>query len=154
MELDEQMDHGPIIAQEFVEISQKETTKSLISKTASIGAKLLIENLPKYLDDSLIPTDQDHKVATFCQIIKKTDGQIDWSKSAIKIDRQVRALSEWPKAFTTFRNKHLVIHSGHTSENRYIPDLVQLEGKRIISWQEFLNGKRISLEQALKELTS
>lgn len=154
IELDEQMDHGPILAQEFLDIAKDETSESLISKTASIGAKLLIKNLPKYLDGSLLPTDQDHKIATFCQIIKKTDGIINWSKSAIEIDRQVRALNIWPKAFTNFRQKYLIIHSGHIVDNKYIPDFVQLEGRKTISWLEFLNGQRLNQKQALKELTS
>ncbi|EKD23143.1 MAG: hypothetical protein ACD_83C00034G0002 [uncultured bacterium] len=154
MEMDQQMDHGPIIAQEFVEISAVETTGSLILKTALTGAQLLIDNLPKYLDGSLSPTDQDHQQATFCQMIKKIDGQIDWTKPAIEIDRQVRALNIWPKASTTFCGKHLIIHSGHISGNQYIPDLVQLEGRKIIRWQDFLNGQRISESQALLELTA
>lgn len=154
MEIDQEIDHGSIIAQEFVKISATETTETLILKTALTGANLLIDNLSKYSKGFLTPTDQDHQRATFCQIIKKADGIINWSKSAIEIDRQVRALNIWPKASTTFRNKHLIIHSGHIVGDQYVPDLVQLEGRKIISWQEFLNGQRISELQALSELTA
>lgn len=154
MKMDNQVDHGPIIAQEFIEISTDETAESLILKTAAIGAKLLIKNLPKYLDGALVPIDQNHQSATFTQIIKKTDGLIDWKKPAVDIDRQVRALSLWPKAFTIFRDKHLIIHAGRIDDNQFIPTQVQLEGRKIISWLDFLNGQRLKESEALNELTS
>lgn len=153
IEMDQEMDHGPIISQELVGIDPADNSKLLTSKLAKVGAKLLINSLPSYLDRSLIPVEQDDSQATYCQIIKKTDGKIDWSKSAEEIDCQVRAFNSWPRAYTDFKGQRLIIHAGKIEGHRFIPVSVQLEGRKIVSWSEFLNGQRIKEDEALKLLT-
>lgn len=65
----------------------------LSAKLARLGAELLKNILPDYLEGKIKPIEQDHAQATFTKKIQKTEGQIDWSKSAEEIDRQVRALN-------------------------------------------------------------
>lgn len=150
--IDEKIDHGPILIQEKYNIEKTATTPILSKNLAIIGVLILKECLPQYLKGKLKPIYQNHAQATFTRKIQKFEGQIDWLKSAEAIDRQVRALNPWPGTFTYFQGKRLIIHEGKIIDNQYIPTKVQLEGKKPISWEEFLNGQRISKKNRLENL--
>lgn len=95
--MDEQIDHGAIIAKsEWPLANSKITTPELSKELASLGADLLIKILPDWLAGHLAPTPQDDSQATFTKIITKEDGRIDWRKSANEIERQIRAYTPWP----------------------------------------------------------
>ena len=100
IKLDEQMDHGPIVAQEVIPLAPDSTYPKLHDELAKIGAKLLIESLPKYLSGEIKPTPQDDNHATFCKQFRKDDGRVNWSRPAIEIERMVRALNPWPSVWT------------------------------------------------------
>jgi methionyl-tRNA formyltransferase len=115
MKVDEQMDHGPILAKRELGISNfppkadpPSADKFQISKTtypelhdalAKLGAELLVETLPKYLAGEIKPVPQNEPQATYSKLLKKEDGHIDWSHSAEKIERMARALNPWPGVF-------------------------------------------------------
>lgn len=106
MLVDEQMDHGAILAQEELEIAEKETAETLFEKMAKIGAILLMETLPLWIEGKIIPQEQDHKKATYCKIIIKEDGKIDWSDTAENIERKIRAFTPWPGTFCFFQDQN------------------------------------------------
>jgi len=97
--MDEKMDHGPILSQVDCAISENEIFFELHNRLAEIGAELLIKNIPEFLSGKIKPKDQNHDTATFCKIIKKENGEIDWQKSAKEIYNQWRAYSLWPGIF-------------------------------------------------------
>ncbi len=109
MLVNEKMDQGDIIAQAETPISPNETSETLHDKLSDLGAKLLTKTLPKYLDGEIEPQKQDDSKASYCQLITKADGKINWQKSAIEIERQVRALNPWPGTWTIWQNKNLKI---------------------------------------------
>lgn len=111
IKLDEKLDHGPIVAQ------QKLTTynlqlyyQELHDKLAWLGAELLIEILPDYLEGKVKPVPQDHAKASFTKIITKDDARIHWNFSAEKIEAMVRAYDVWPVAWTTLEGKLIKIY--------------------------------------------
>jgi methionyl-tRNA formyltransferase len=99
MIMDAEMDHGEIISNLQFSISNKPTYTELAKELSDLGAELLIKTLPDYIEGKIKPQAQDHNQATFCKIIKKEDGKIDWSKSADEIERIVRALNPWPGTY-------------------------------------------------------
>ena len=101
------LDTGPILLQSKTEIGETETAPELMERLAEIGAALLGETLAR-LDD-LTPRPQHDRDATFAPILKKEDGLIDWSQSAVEIERRVRGFQPWPNAYTTFNSKGLTI---------------------------------------------
>ena len=101
------LDTGPILLQSKTEIGETETAPELMERLAEIGASLLGETLAR-LDD-LTPRPQHDRDATFAPILEKEDGLIDWSRSAIEIERRVRGFQPWPNAYTTFNLKGLTI---------------------------------------------
>jgi len=108
------MDAGPIIAKsEPVTIASSDTTATLAQKLSLVGAQLLNTHLLPYLDGQIIPTAQDDSQATLVPIIKKEDGLIDWHQPAEIIERQTRAYTPWPSAYTFWQGQRLKIISGN-----------------------------------------
>jgi methionyl-tRNA formyltransferase len=101
------LDTGPILLQRKTDIGEEETAPELMLRLAEIGGELLGETLAQ-LDD-LTPRPQHDVDATFAPILKKEDGQIDWSESADVIERRVRGFQPWPNAYTSFNSKGLTI---------------------------------------------
>jgi methionyl-tRNA formyltransferase len=101
------LDTGPILLQSKTEIGETETAPELMDRLAEIGAGLLGETLARL--DNLTPRPQHDRDATFAPVLKKEDGVIDWSRSAVEIERRVRGFQPWPNAYTTFNSKGLTI---------------------------------------------
>ncbi len=140
MRVAEKMDSGPILSQKEITISQNETFTSLHNKLADLGAKLLIESIPKLLAGKLPPMSQDETKATYTKIIKKEDGEIDWNKSAKEIDGQIRAFSPWPGTYTIYKGKRLKIIKAENISGQLIIKEVQLEGAKPMEVDDFLRG--------------
>lgn len=101
MQLDELMDHGSIVAQETAHVGDRKVTyPQLHDELAQIGAQLLIKTIPDYISGAIVPIPQHDVSATYCAVLKKEDGRIDWHKSAEEIERMVRAYSPWPTVWT------------------------------------------------------
>ncbi|MBT6691533.1 methionyl-tRNA formyltransferase [Candidatus Parcubacteria bacterium] len=109
MQLDEKMDHGPILGQIEVKIEPNEDYIELAGRLSELGAQILSDKINDYLTEQITPLPQDDDKATFCKMIKKQDGQIDWSKTAQEIHNQVRAFRQWPTAFTSLGDIDLKI---------------------------------------------
>ncbi len=141
MLMDEKMDHGPIITNCELRIANyKYTLKGLEKKLANLGANLLIETIPKWIQGKIKPKPQNELEATYTKIIKKQDGKIDWQKSAQEIERQIRAFNPWPGTYTIYNKKRLKILKTEILKGRLIIKKVQLEGKRPMNFKDFLNG--------------
>jgi len=111
MLMDEKMDHGSIISKIQFPISNTYNYKILSEKLANASAELLIKTIPDYISGKIKPAEQNHNNATFCKIIKKQDGGINWHKSAQEIYNQYRAFVEWPGIFSELiiYNKKLIV---------------------------------------------
>ena len=133
IKLDKELDHGPVIAQKELVITEKDTHDSLMTKLANVGAELLIDILPSYLDGSLKPKHQDHTKATYTEMIKKEDGYIDLENppDSEKLNRMIRAYHPWPGVWTKINGKIF----------KFLPgNFIQPEGKRAMSIEAFKNG--------------
>jgi len=106
---DEGLDTGPILSQKALPIPSRETAASLHDKLSQLGADLLLETLPRWLSGELTPRPQPATGVTLAQQIRKEDGLIHWERTALEIDRQVRAYTPWPGAFTFWRKERLKV---------------------------------------------
>jgi methionyl-tRNA formyltransferase len=109
MRMDQGMDTGPILVQAECPILPGDTTGSLTGKLADLGARLLIRTLPAWLNGEIQAQPQDDELATYCRPLKKADGEIDWARSSVHLDRQVRATNPWPGAYTTWQGQRLKV---------------------------------------------
>lgn len=108
MRINERMDEGPLLAQELVNIAPDDTTPSLTKKLVQTSNLLLKKHLPKYLEGQLEFTPQTG-TPTYSRKLTKQDGQIDWTKPAEQIEREIRAFIDWPKSFTSIGTKDVII---------------------------------------------
>lgn len=95
-----QIDAGPVIAQGSTLIDPEETAVELEARLAEIGAWLIRRAIDSLEAGILEALPQDPALASRAPRLKKTDGQIDWSRSALAIKNQVRSLEPWPKTYT------------------------------------------------------
>ncbi|MCY4527515.1 MAG: methionyl-tRNA formyltransferase [Chloroflexi bacterium] len=109
MKLDEGMDSGPILARKRVAIDEKESALELTRRLFNLGAELLVEALSGWASGDIQATPQDESRATFTSLVKKQDGEIDWTDDATRIARMVRAYEPWPGTFTHWNGKLLKI---------------------------------------------
>ncbi len=110
MQMDSGLDTGPILAHQTLPIDSGATTASLTPSLAKIGAQLLIDRLDRLIDKTLDPMAQGDHGATLTRPLTKADGWIDWNRSAVEIERQVRAMWDWPRGWTTFDGAQVQIH--------------------------------------------
>ena len=93
------LDAGPMLGQNRTPILPDDTAESLEVRLARMGAPLVVEVVDSLAAGSSTPEEQDATQASLAPRLQKEDGQIDWSRSAIEIERQVRALHPWPRTF-------------------------------------------------------
>lgn len=166
--LDEGMDTGPIVAQCSTPISEHETAEELTDRLFRMGADLLLETLPGWANGDVKSRHQDESLATATRLLKREDGEIDWSQPVVDISRQVRAMHPWPGTFTRWQGRMLkIIQAGPwvgAERAGDAPGLVvaddgsalgvvagdgvmkierlQMEGRRPVAADEFLRGYR------------
>jgi methionyl-tRNA formyltransferase len=132
MKMDPGVDTGPILSQCSTTIRPEDTAGSLSSRLAGLGATLLIETLAPYLAGDQPPRTQEGDF-TLAPILKKEDGELDFSLPAKYLARQVRAFNPWPGAFTTWQGQRLKVHHAHAAGmDKKVPGLPDEPGKRVI----------------------
>ncbi|TSC91041.1 MAG: methionyl-tRNA formyltransferase [Parcubacteria group bacterium Gr01-1014_2] len=163
--MDEKVDHGPIIAKSKIQISKSKNYRQLERELAELGAELLIEILPKWTNGKIKPKEQNHSGATYTKKFSWIDGKIDWSKPAVEIDRQIRALNPEPGTWTLWKSRVLKIFNVQTVKSKLseapgrvmnienqilvkcgldvlILKEIQLEGRKLLSIKDFINGHK------------
>ncbi|MDD6212024.1 MAG: methionyl-tRNA formyltransferase [Clostridiales bacterium] len=173
MMMDEGLDTGDMLLQCKVSIDDEETGGSLFDKLSEAGAKLLIETLDCLEQGRITPTPQTGETC-YVGMIKKSMGEINWTKSAVELERLVRGMNPWPSAFTKRQGKGLkiwsaVVKEGHegcpgevvsverdgfgiqTGEGVLWLREVQPEGKRRMTAAEYLRGYPVECGEILGE---
>ncbi len=163
MQMDVGLDTGPMLSQRSIRLTREDTAGSVFEKLSILGADLLIETLPDYLSGKLTPTPQPEEGVTYAPMLKKEEGQLDFTYNVHELERRVRAFNPWPGAFMEFDGALLKIHrtrseagdaqAGHrlivqsqpavgASGGILILEEVQPAGKRPMSGKSFLAGAR------------
>ena len=167
MKMDEGLDTGDILLVDKVKLDKKETGGSLFDRLSIVGAKLLIKTLEGLETGSIIPEKQNEAESSYVKMLKKSMGELDFTKSARQIECLIRGRNPWPSAFTHLNGKMLKIWDADVddSENDSAPGTItevgkdfirvatgkgslkilelQLEGKKRMKTRDFLNGAKI-----------
>jgi len=108
MMLVEAMDEGPLLAQAEIQIDPDDTTPSLTEKLIELSDKMLESILPLWIKDEIAPAEQNlvtianSPKPSYTRKLTKSDGILDWSKSANRLKDEVRAYADWPKSQASF----------------------------------------------------
>lgn len=165
MHMNPRLDEGDIISSKKIEILDTDTASTLHDKLSILGSELLLETLPSIIAGESPRIPQNNEEATYAFNIKPEDEKIDFSKTKRQIYNQVRGLNSWPGAYTLLKGKRLKIFECKISDNNYSTNFdgeivaiykdgigvkvsngeiiiteLQLEGKKKMTAQEFLNG--------------
>jgi methionyl-tRNA formyltransferase len=116
MKMEEGLDTGPVYRRGAVKLHSTTTASSLHDELSALGAAMLVDLVHHISRHGLPPAEpQDNDNARYAPMLTKEDGKIDWSRPAIEIDRQIRALNPWPGTWTLLPNgKRLKILSAET----------------------------------------
>lgn len=165
MKMDEGLDTGPLLARRSIHLTPDDTTGSVTEALSHLGADLLIETLPRWIDGEIQPQLQNDSLATYAPMIRKEEGRLDFTQDVIELERRVRAMNPWPGAFMEFDGTILKIHRAHARtraegasvgrrlvikdhpavgarDGLLVLDEVQPAGKKPMSGRSFLSGAR------------
>lgn len=162
------MDEGDMIAAMSTPVDRK-TSGELFEELAWMGADLLLDTLPLIEKGSGGRIPQNEKLATYAPKITKEEGRIDFSKGSHTIERQIRAMSPWPGAFTNMGDKTMKVleadiisgNSGSrpgeiksadrdgllvaTGEGDLLIKKIQMPGKQPLEIAEYIKGNKIEI---------
>lgn len=116
MQMDAGMDTGDILKEVPCLLSATETAETLHDKLSKLSVQPLLAVIEAIATGNLHPAVQNHAMATYTRKIKKEQAQIDWTKEAAVLDRQIRAYNPWPVAFTQWGEHVLRIHEASIEE--------------------------------------
>ena len=107
MQMDEGLDTGAVLSTRSIAIDAHEIASQLHDRLSALGGEMLASSLDSILAGELKPLPQADEGVSCAGRISKQDGVIDWARSAVEIDRQIRAYSSWPVAHTLFNGELL-----------------------------------------------
>jgi len=132
IQMAEGMDTGAMLLKSKLTPSPDETAGTLFTKLADLGSETLLKAIHGMKEGSVIPVEQEHKLATAAPMLKKNDGHIDWKKPAVEIECLIRGLDPWPSAFCFLEGKRVRLFSPEVvyRDNNVTPGTVILADKR------------------------
>lgn len=164
MKMDVGLDTGPILSKKSIRLAPEMTTDSALQALSQLGADLLIETLPDYFSGKLVPQPQPHDGSTYAPMLKKEDGLLDFTHSAVELERRVRAMNPWPGAWFEWNGGVLKVGKafvrevkGHGVGDRFIfegrpaimtvdgalvLDEIQPSGRKVMPGKSFLAGTK------------
>lgn len=109
-------DAGDVMSVSKIAVQSDETTPSLENRLSQLAADLLMDALPKLQANTAVWIPQDEKIASHCSKIEKSQGQIDWKKPALQLDREMRAFRGWPGSYFFYQGKRIHVGSAYPGE--------------------------------------
>jgi methionyl-tRNA formyltransferase len=169
MEMDANIDTGPVVSTVSEVVASDDTTASLGARLATIAAEQAARDIPRWANGELVAQPQSALGASVTRPLLKMDGLIDWWQSAVEIERLIRAMWPWPRAWTTVDGSPFQIHRA-----RVVPEsipghepgsvlpwprrivvacgegaiellIVEPAGRRAMAANAYLNGRRTPL---------
>ncbi len=129
MAMTEKMDAGPVYASKVVPIDSRETKGTLTEKLIEAGCRLLRAHLHDIHKGTLEPTPQDDSQATYAPKVKKQEGALDFNRTALELERKVRAFNPDPGAFLVVGGERIKVLDAKTLDREADPGTILHPGK-------------------------
>lgn len=171
MVMDAGIDTGAVVSREAVVVARDDTTESLGRKLSQVAAEQAVRDIPRWVNGTLRAEFQSTDGASLTRTLAKADGWIDWTRIASEIERHVRAMWPWPRAWTHVDDTTIQVHQAHVLDGDvgdHTPGaviatrksivvacgtgalellVVEPAGRKAMSVAAFLNGRRAPLTQ-------
>lgn len=148
MIIDEEMDHGPILAQKKIELEKWPIGRIELEKILAIeGARIFSHYYKEWLGGAIDGVPQKEEDATFCTKIEKDNGKLDIDLENLEKDAyqnllKIKAYEGWPGTYFFYKDKRIIIKSAEIIDNKLKLNRVIPEGKKEMSFEDFLRGIR------------
>ena len=174
MQMDAGLDTGDMLKKQIVPIAEDETGGSLHDKLMLAGAPLLLETLEEIQAGTVVAEKQTGETC-YAAMLDKALGNVDWTISAVRIERLIRGLNPWPSAYTRWNGKTMKLwkaavlpQTGEAAATGTIVSLeggicvqtgdgilqiteLQLEGKKRMEAAAFLRGAHVAVGEVLTQ---
>ncbi len=140
MLINNKMDEGELLSVGTHELTGSETTPELTDQLITLSHSLLLKTIPEYLLGKIQPKPQkffakqlnypDH--ATYSRKLLKSDGELDWTKPASQLEREIRAFNGWPSSYTSIFGKDIIITSAEVVNEEGTPGKYRRSKKELI----------------------
>ena len=144
IKMDEKVDHGPVIYTKEVRLSNQDTFETLSKNMFQQSAEILPQIIEDFVEGKIKEVPQNHNNATYCERLSRDSGYfpIDNPPDPEKLDRMIRAYHPWPSVWTKWSpSRHPKRSAKDLKIVKFLPGgLIQMEGKKPISYKDFLNG--------------
>jgi len=163
MVVTEEMDAGPIVAVEPLEVRIDDTAESLEGRASTAAARLLARALPEWLAGRLAARPQPTEGATVTRPLRREDGKLDPERPAVELERRVRAYQPWPGSYLEVRGIRLIVWKSHVAPvepgdaaGRLVatPDgglaLTAVGGRLALDEVQIAGGRRMSAAELLR----
>ncbi|MFZ2682163.1 MAG: methionyl-tRNA formyltransferase [Patescibacteria group bacterium] len=128
MQLVTAMDAGPLLAQTKIALDSQETPETLTAKVITLGVPLLLSTLKAFVAGEITPQTQAESQVTFCKLLSREDGKLDWQQPAAKLEALIRAYNPWPG--TVFND--LKIFSATITDSVLAPGELKVENNEVL----------------------
>ena len=108
--MDAGIDTGAVVSLERMLVTDEDTSESLGGRLARMGADMAVRDIPRWIEGELVALPQEGSPASLTRTLSKADGWVDWTRAAADIERQIRAMWPWPRAWTTIHGSPIQIH--------------------------------------------
>lgn len=137
MQMEAGLDTGPMLASVSVDIDPMMTAQELHDVLAELGAEMIVETLEDLAEGSIEPEPQDDELSTYASMMSKSDGRIDWSRSAIDVANLIRGMNPWPGGFCQLRRgdetQRVKFHLARPTEGEGAPgEILRASGDELV----------------------
>ncbi|MFP4194677.1 MAG: methionyl-tRNA formyltransferase [Desulfobacterales bacterium] len=163
MLMDAGLDTGEILISRSTPVYADDTAGTLHDRLALMAADVLLLTLEGFSSGTIRPVPQNHAMASYAPMLKKSDGHLDWTRTAEYLERFIRGMTPWPGAYAYWNNKKLNIYRAEirpgdreyqpgTVINAFDNELRVAAGKDALSILEIQaeSGRRMNIEEFLK----
>jgi len=169
MKMDEGLDTGAVLAEQRTSIRVDETASSLHDRLSAMGAALLVETLDGYADGRITPSPQASDGVTYAHKLERRESRLDFTKPAVVLEREIRALNPWPGTWIEIAGERIKIGAGEVvgrtdgapgqiiderltiacGEGALRPLRLQRPGKGMMDAEPFLRGFSVPLDSVI-----
>ena len=135
MVMDAGIDTGDVISIERAHIEAEDTSESLGARLATLGASQAVRDIPRWVAGEIIATPQSKQSVSLTRTLTKADGWMEWTRSNRELERHVRAMWPWPRAWTTINGMPIQVHEAgiaNVETHGHTPGTVIPVRKRLI----------------------
>jgi methionyl-tRNA formyltransferase len=175
MKMEAGLDTGPMLSVASLDITVDDTSETLLNRLSHVAADLAAQVIPRYAERELEPQPQPREGASIVRPLLRADGWLDWSQPVTSLERRVRAMWPWPRAWTTLNGQPLQVHATHVepglpeespgtvvqrsgqcavaSESGYLVlEIVQPAGARAMPGSALFAGRRVAAGDRLGQV--